>query len=239
MKPTNVYSAFAAILITIPLYVTTSAAAHAAGPSYDCNAASADDEVAICSSSKLSELDNLMASGFQYLRLQLGKREANKVAKPLLSLRQSCGSDTDCIQERQIDAIETYRKLGAPVRLPKWASASANQQKPGNEAKSGLPTRIGACATSSITEVGGRLEGDDNFESGTSVAFANDGFQVSYDKEWGIIRSAIGDPVRICLVSLPKGCPPGDDRGKVYRTTNLRTGEHWELPDSQHECGGA
>ena len=26
---------------------------------------------------------------------------------------------------------------------------------------------------------------------------------------------------------------------KVYRATNLRTGESWEAPDSQHSCGGA
>lgn len=232
MKPVSAFSAIAA-LAAIPLWLATSA--HAAGPSFDCNQASADDEVAICSSTELSELDNLMAAGFQYLRQHLGKREANKVAKPLLSLRQSCGSDAKCIEERQIDAVETYRKLGAPLHLPKWASASA----PPSDSKAGLPTRVGACTASSISEIGGRLEGDDNFESGTSVFFADGGSQVSYDKEWGIIRSKIGDPVRICLVSIPKDCPPGDDRGKVYRTTNLRTGERWELSDSQHMCGGA
>jgi hypothetical protein len=48
-----------------------------------------------------------------------------------------------------------------------------------------------------------------------------------------------GDKVKLCLVSLPEDCPPGDDRGKIYRATNLRTGESWEAPDSQHSCGGA
>jgi uncharacterized protein len=239
MKPSSCYSTILAALGAASFCLMADTGAYAAGPSFNCNAASTDDEVAICSSSELSELDNLMAAGFQYLRLHLGKRQANKVARPLLSLRQSCGSDTDCIQERQIDAIEIYRKLGAPVHLPKWASTSNSQSKPGNEAENGLPTRIGACADSTIDRIGGRLEGDENFESGTGVSFADGGGQVSYEKEWGIIRSAVGDPVRICLVSIPKGCPPGDDRGKVYKTTNLRTGESWELPDSQHMCGGA
>lgn len=204
-----------------------------AGPSFDCSQASADDEVAICSSSQLSELDNLMAAGFQFLRQDLGKKEANKVAKPLLSLRQACGSDADCIMQRQIDAVEAYRKLGAPIHLPKWAAGS------GAPTGNAMPTKVGACTETSIEQIGGRLEGDDSFETGTTVIFANGGSQVSYDKEPVIIRSRLGDPVRVCLVSIPKGCPPGDDRGKFYRTTNLRTGKSWELPDSQHECGGA
>ena len=39
--------------------------------------------------------------------------------------------------------------------------------------------------------------------------------------------------------SVPENCPPGDDRGKIYKATNLRTNESWEAPDSQHSCGGA
>jgi hypothetical protein len=102
-----------------------------------------------------------------------------------------------------------------------------------------LPTEIGACAETTITEIGGRLEGDTSFETGTSVVFANDGVQIGYDRVEAIINSKIGDPVRICLTSIPEDCPPDDDRGRVYSTTNLRTGESWEMADSQHMCGGA
>lgn len=102
-----------------------------------------------------------------------------------------------------------------------------------------MPGTIGQCATSTIIEIGGRLQGDTTFDSGTAVAFANDGWQVSYDKIMPIIRSRVGDPVEICLIELPQDCPPGDDRGKIYTTTNQRTGESWTLPDSQHSCGGA
>ena len=59
------------------------------------------------------------------------------------------------------------------------------------------------------------------------------------ESAWPIIRSKVGDRVRICLDSLPKDCPPGDDRGKIYTTTNERTNESWTMQDSQHGCGGA
>jgi hypothetical protein len=53
------------------------------------------------------------------------------------------------------------------------------------------------------------------------------------------LASRVGDRVRICLVSIPKGCPPGDERGRAYATTNLRTGAAWTRRDSAHLCGGA
>ena len=43
----------------------------------------------------------------------------------------------------------------------------------------------------------------------------------------------------MCLTSIPKHCPPGDDRGRKYTATNLRTRGSWSMADSQHMCGGA
>ena len=43
----------------------------------------------------------------------------------------------------------------------------------------------------------------------------------------------------LSLTTIPENCPPGDERGKEYQTTNRRTGGSWNLPDSQHSCGGA
>jgi hypothetical protein len=99
-----------------------------------------------------------------------------------------------------------------------------------------LPTQIGECSQTTIEDIGYRLGDPD---SGSAISYANGGVQVSYDTIPEIHRSQIGDPVRLCLVSVPEDCPPGDDRGKVYSATNLRTGESWEAPDSQHSCGGA
>jgi hypothetical protein len=106
-----------------------------------------------------------------------------------------------------------------------------------------LPTRIGQCSRTAISRIEQRLEGASTGRpipgSGSAVRFANGGYQVSYDEIPQIMRSRPGDPVRICLVSLPKNCPPGDRRGRVYKTINLRTRGSWTLPDSEHSCGGA
>lgn len=106
-----------------------------------------------------------------------------------------------------------------------------------------LPTRVGDCVATTITAVETRLQDDGTHEpvpgSGSAVRFANGGYQVSYDTVPEIEESKKGDKVRMCLVSAPQDCPKGDERGKIYRTTNLRTKKSWKLPDSEHICGGA
>jgi hypothetical protein len=100
-----------------------------------------------------------------------------------------------------------------------------------------LPTAVGQCTQTTIAKVETRLEGMPG--SGSAVSFANGGYQVSYDTVPAITQSRAGDPVTMCLVSIPQGCPPGDNRGRQYKTTDLRTKESWTLPDSEHSCGGA
>jgi hypothetical protein len=100
-----------------------------------------------------------------------------------------------------------------------------------------LPTRVGQCSETAITVLASRLEKTP--ESGSAVEFENGGYQVSYEIVPQLQRSRVGDKVRMCLTTVPRDCPKGDDRGRIYRTTNLRTGEGWTLPDSQHSCGGA
>ncbi|MBV8889443.1 MAG: hypothetical protein JO305_07220 [Alphaproteobacteria bacterium] len=106
-----------------------------------------------------------------------------------------------------------------------------------------LPTRVGQCTQTTIARIGFRLSdattGRSDPSSGSAVNFANGGYQVSYDTVPPIAHSRAGDPVSMCLVSIPEGCPPGDNRGREYKTTNLRTRESWTLPDSEHSCGGA
>ena len=99
------------------------------------------------------------------------------------------------------------------------------------------PRKVGQCVRTEISELGSRLEGAP--DSGSAVAYANGVTGVSYDVITALRRSRVGDPVTLCLVSVPRNCPPGDDRGKVYSATNSRTKERWSLPDSQHSCGGA
>lgn len=104
-------------------------------------------------------------------------------------------------------------------------------------AQAASPTRIGQCAGTRVKEVGTRLENTPG--SGSLVTFTNGGVQVSYDQVREVDESRPGDRVSMCLVSIPKDCPPGDDRGRTYKTTNKRTGQSWTLPDSEHMCGGA
>jgi len=106
-----------------------------------------------------------------------------------------------------------------------------------------LPTRVGACVVTTIESVETRLVDGATHQpmpgSGSAVRFANGGYQVSYDTVPAIEESRKGDRVRMCFVSTPLNCPKGDDRGKIYNSTNLRTHKNWRLPDSEHSCGGA
>ena len=103
--------------------------------------------------------------------------------------------------------------------------------------------RIGQCSTTTVKKVETRLADGATDRpmpgSGSAIEFENGGYQVSYEQEAAVDRSRPGDPVRMCLVSIPRHCPPGDDRGRMYKTINLRTHGSWTLPDSEHQCGGA
>ena len=105
-----------------------------------------------------------------------------------------------------------------------------------------LPKHVGDCATTKVQKVETRLvdgSGQPVKGSGSAVDFANGGYQVSYDtvpESRGLAPRRRGEN----LPRLdPSPCPPGDKRGRVYKTTNLRTKGSWTLPDSEHSCGGA
>jgi hypothetical protein len=101
----------------------------------------------------------------------------------------------------------------------------------------GLPKRIGQCVETRIALLGPRLEGVP--DSGDSVKYENGTFGISYETVAPLRRARVGDPVKLCLASIPKHCPPGDDRGKEYKAVDLRIHGTWTLPDSEHMCGGA
>src|SRR3974390_1737846 len=99
---------------------------------------------------------------------------------------------------------------------------------PGTERISQLPSKVGECFDTTITSITDRY-GEDiapkpkkGADPGTIVRFSNSGVQVSLKRENSIVRSQIFDKVNMCLVEVPKECP-GDLRGRVYRTINLRT----------------
>ena len=100
-----------------------------------------------------------------------------------------------------------------------------------------VPTKVGQCVTTRISQLASRLENMP--DSGSAVNYANGLYQVSYDTIPGLVTARVGDSVKLCLKALPSGCPKGDDRGKMYSATDLRTKKSWEALDSEHMCGGA
>ncbi|WP_448954293.1 hypothetical protein [Labrys neptuniae] len=117
--------------------------------------------------------------------------------------------------------------LAAFLAAPALAHAGAGQ----------VPAKVGECVTTRIKEVGTRLENVP--DSGSAVVYENGIFGISYEEVQQLRRSKAGDPIKLCLVSVPQDCPPGDDRGKEYKATNLRTKASWTLPNAEHMCGGA
>jgi len=103
--------------------------------------------------------------------------------------------------------------------------------------------RVGQCVPSRIKWVGHRLEDSATHKqiagSGSAFSLVNGVYGVSYEQVPAVDRSRRGDPVRVCLAEIPTGCPKGDDRGREYKVTNLRTKKSWRLPDAEHGCGGA
>lgn len=134
-------------------------------------------------------------------------------------------------------SIATMFACVALVACGPNAATTEPPAAPVEEQQSAAPANVGDCVQTTVTVVGPRLEGLP--DSGSSVTYANGLYQVSYDVVPAITNTQAGDEVRLCLVSIPENCPPGDNRGRFYDATNLRTNETWSAPDSQHMCGGA
>ena len=106
-------------------------------------------------------------------------------------------------------------------------------------AKGKVPQRVGDCVDTRISFIGGVYAAPAPNQDGAIVNYENDEASVSFKQEPEIERSQLGDPIRLCLVSIDRACPKGDRRSRVYRVTNLRTHGVWELGNSMHACGGA
>lgn len=129
----------------------------------------------------------------------------------------------------------------------KWTPApdetDEDEYVPNTERISKLPRKVGECFETTITEITDRY-GEDiaphpkkGPDPGTIVRFSNSGVQVSLRREKTIVNSQVFDKVNMCLVQVPQQCP-GDLRGRVYKTTNLRTKESWSLANDITSCGG-
>jgi uncharacterized protein len=215
----RILARFAAAVVAsvLPVGAGTMTPGAAGAASFDCSKAANPTEVAICADARLSVLDARLQAGFDArVRRDPGARQTERGW--ILARNAGCDKDVACI--RRFTQAELAWLQSAARRLP-----------------SRLPIREGACALSAIRQIGSRLEGMP--ESGSAVAEANGGYQVSYDVIPAIQASSVGDPALVCLVSIPRHCPRGDTRGRVYAVANLRTLGAWSEADAEHLCGGA
>ncbi len=236
-------SAMAAVIIALMM---SAAQAQVAEPSFDCRKATAPDERMICNDRRLAELDQTVAIAFEQAAKDAGN-DAHEVVRETLVSRHGCGEDGLCILDQQVKAIDTLADLGSKVPVPPWVGTYRvdlfNERR--DPPSQTLPEQAGQCTVTKIASISTRFgeelkpPASEMDSLGSAVTFANRGYQVSYSYIAAIADSHIGDEILLCLVSLPKNCPPGDIRGKFYSATNLKTTGSWLLPDAQHMCGGA
>lgn len=148
--------------------------------------------------------------------------------------------------ERNTAAAPVERLNPGTAPPDKWSPAPdplEDEDLPNTERISKMPRKVGECFETTITSITDRY-GEDiapkpkkGADPGTIVRFSNSGVQVSLRRENSIVRSQVFDKVNLCLVEVPKECP-GDLRGRVYKTTNLRTKESWNLANDIKNCGG-
>ncbi len=211
------------VIRTLGFFVLVFLNAPAQGASYDCSANNTAIEAMICKDANLSKKDSDMAAIYKEL---LGRELLAETRKGLtlsqrdwLKKRNACKvvSCLNDIYDERIDYLSTSALT--PVKVAVTPPV---------------------CADTFISKIAYRLEGEDAASSGSSVTYQNGLYGVSYDYVPAISkRSKVNDPVKVCLISKYANCPKNDERGKTYRTTNLRTLETWELDDSSHMCGGA
>lgn len=140
----------------------------------------------------------------------------------------------------QIVLSAAVRPLAILTALTLLADPTASQSagRFSRPPKNGFP-KLGTCYVTRVVSVEGRSGGEPTDDSGSQVEMRNGVVQVSYEVVPAIVHSRRGDKVTMCVVELPKHCPPGDFRGVVYRSRNWRTEETWTLSDAEHDCGGA
>ena|SRR5208282_3423058 len=92
--------------------------ASAQSPSFDCSKARLPDEIAICRTPELAELDKIIGAAYAYLKSTRGRSYADQVGIPFWRLRQACQYDTGCIGQVQVRAINAYQAAGAPIVMP-------------------------------------------------------------------------------------------------------------------------
>jgi uncharacterized protein len=225
-------------LIAFCLGILFTTSAQAAG--FDCNKALSTDEKIVCGDTQLSHLDDVFNARYGAARKTYPDDDIVHSARNFLADRHDCGGDRACILSAYLAILWEVSTNKNSFMQGISAKSLTGGKQPGT---SDIPTKAGQCAATSILAVHPRVESgdapltDEDFNNGTGIDYANDSYQVSYNREEMLIRSKPGDPVTQCLVEIDRDCEP-DESGRLFLVTNGRTRESWILPDAQHKCGG-
>ena len=72
---------------------------------------------------ELAKLDNVATRGYLYVKESQGRNAADAIGVPFWKARHACGSDPECIRQRQLQAIAAYQADGAPISVPESPAA--------------------------------------------------------------------------------------------------------------------
>ena len=96
-------------------------AASAQTPSFDCDQAVTDDEIAICSDDILAHLDVVYAQVYAAMKRDQGPRIAKAFAASVMAERHACGADIDCIES----VLETAINGESPGDSPEMSAGDS------------------------------------------------------------------------------------------------------------------
>jgi uncharacterized protein len=214
------------MIIVITIILTSTSAVQAV--SFDCAKATTAVEKMICDDEKLSKLDDALDSVYrESITVSSDIAPIKKGQMSWLKKRNAC-KDKKCIKKLYNKRTAELRKLNP------------------------LPKRIGSCIDVKIISKNTRFEDAVAGEVGGEVYVIVEGVGLYVQSVPHLIEGentdkymfttddfSKGDKVALCLKELPKDCPPGDDRGKVYKVTNFKNKKSFIGVDSWHLCGGA
>jgi uncharacterized protein len=234
------------VLVVAP-FMVAAAYAGAGGPSFDCAKASSPDEKVICADPLLSRMDRLINAAYPDFEPAFEDSVKVEIARALVADRKACGADRPCVAAAMYNALTTYGL--APAWVESYVQAllgfKASEQAAGvgPDIDQPVPEKVGQCAVTIIsaltTRFGEPLGGEVEAGAGSAVEFTNGGFQVDYGANDQLLASQSGQRAVMCLMAVPRDCPKGDDRGKLFFTLNTFTQGTWVLTDTSHSCGGA
>lgn len=80
-------------------------------PTFDCNATSKPDDIAICSDANLTSLEITSAIMLRYSRSLLGKEATLLMGRELMKERRSCGSNRSCLERVFTKSIKSFKDI--------------------------------------------------------------------------------------------------------------------------------